>query len=78
MSFYKKIREMEAELFIQKILAERFHASYIVVGTDFQFGYKKRGDVKMLSAYADRYGYRLDVIEKRTVSRADHQQHVCA
>ena len=62
--FTKEIREMEAELFIQKILAERFHASYIVVGTDFQFGYKKRGDVKMLSAYADRYGYRLDVIEK--------------
>lgn len=62
--FTKELREMEAETFIKEVLAGRFHASYIVVGTDFRFGHDKRGDVNLLAKYADRYGYRLDVIEK--------------
>lgn len=62
--FTKELREMEAEAFIQEILIEKFHASHIVVGTDFQFGHNKQGDVRMLSACAKTYGYQLDVIEK--------------
>lgn len=62
--FTKELREMEAEDFIQKILVNQFHATHIVVGTDFRFGYKARGDVWMLAEYAAVYGYKLDVIEK--------------
>ncbi len=62
--FTRELREMEAENFIRLVLAETFHASHIVVGTDFHFGHEKHGDVKMLAEYADVYGYRLDVIEK--------------
>lgn len=62
--FTKELREMEAEEFIRQILAERFHAAYIVVGTDFHFGHEKRGDVDMLAKYAKTCGYHLDVIEK--------------
>lgn len=62
--FTRKLQEMEAEIFIQRILAGQFHAAHIVVGTDFHFGYGKRGDVSMLANYADKYGYSLDVIEK--------------
>lgn len=62
--FIREIREMAAEDFIRKILADTLHASYIVVGTDFRFGYGKRGDASMLGRYASRYGYRLDVVEK--------------
>lgn len=62
--FTKELREMEAEDFIRQVLAETFHASHIVVGTDFHFGHEKRGDVKMLAEYADTYGYNLEVIEK--------------
>lgn len=62
--FTEALREMEAEVFIEEVLVKRFHAAYIVVGTDFCFGYKKRGNVQMLEQYADRYGYHLDVIEK--------------
>lgn len=62
--FTEALREMEAEVFIEEVLVKRFHAAYIVVGTDFCFGHKKRGNVQMLEQYADRYGYHLDVIEK--------------
>lgn len=62
--FTKEIREMEAEAFIEKILVEKLHASYIVVGTDFHFGHKKRGNVEMLAQYAEKYHYQLDVLDK--------------
>lgn len=62
--FTKDLREMEAENFIREILAKRFQAAHIVVGTDFRFGHGKRGDTAMLEKYADEYGYSLDVIEK--------------
>ncbi len=62
--FTKELREMEAEDFIRQILAERFRAAYVVVGTDFRFGHEKRGDADMLARYADTYGYHLDVVEK--------------
>ena len=53
--FTKSLREMEAEEFIDRIL---------VVGTDFSFGYGKRGNAALLQKMADQYGYTVDVIEK--------------
>lgn len=63
-AFTKELREIEAEDFIRDIIAGVFHAEYVVVGTDFQFGYGKRGDIHMLKAYEKQYGYELVVIEK--------------
>ena len=62
--FTRDIREMEPEVFIEKILTEKLHAAYVVVGTDFHFGYKKRGDVKMLAQFASKYNYQLNVLDK--------------
>ncbi len=63
--FTEEVAHMEAEDFIKKILVDQFHAKYIVVGTDFGFGYQRRGNVKMLEEYADRYDYILEVVEKK-------------
>ena len=62
--FTRELREMEAEDFIDRILCGTLHASHIVVGTDFCFGYQKRGNATMLSDFAESRGYTLDVIEK--------------
>ena len=62
--FTREFSQVSAENFIKNVLAETFHASYVVVGTDFSFGYKKRGDIHMLKKYEDVYGYKLIVIEK--------------
>ena len=62
--FTESFRQVSAEDFIEKIIYQLFHAKYIVVGTDFSFGCEKRGDVKMLAEYAEKYDYELIVIEK--------------
>ena len=62
--FTESFRQVSAEDFIEKIIYQLFHAKYVVVGTDFNFGCEKRGDVKMLAEYADKYDYQLIVIEK--------------
>jgi riboflavin kinase/FMN adenylyltransferase len=56
---------MEAEDFIKDVLVNRFRVKYIVVGTDFRFGHEKRGDYHMLQSYAGKYGYEVEVIEKK-------------
>lgn len=63
--FDEKISSMEAETFIENIIVGIFHAKYIVVGTDFHFGYQKRGDYHMLQKYSEMYGYQVEVFEKK-------------
>lgn len=63
--FSEQISHMEAEAFIENVLIKRFHIRYIVVGTDFTFGYHKRGDYRMLQKYSEQYGYKVEVIEKK-------------
>lgn len=62
--FDEKISSMEAETFIEEVLVGKFHAKYIVVGTDFRFGFQKRGDYHMLQMYSEKYGYKVEVFEK--------------
>lgn len=62
--FTREFSRISAEDFIRDIIKGVFHARYVVVGTDFQFGYEKRGDIRMLRQYAKMYGYQLIVIEK--------------
>ena len=62
--FTDSISSMEAETFIKQVLIDILHAEYIVVGSDFRFGHNKRGDVDMLSRFADIYDYKLFVVEK--------------
>lgn len=62
--FDEKISHISAEDFIEKILVGIFHAKYIVVGSDFHFGYHKQGDVRLLAEKATQYGYELLVVKK--------------
>ena len=62
--FDETISKVEAERFIEDIIVGIFHAKYIVVGTDFRFGYQKRGDYHMLQKYSEQYGYQVEVFEK--------------
>lgn len=62
--FTPELRRMEAEDFIREILYKKLHAAHVVVGTDFTFGYQKKGNAEFLRRYAEKYGYTVDVIEK--------------
>lgn len=63
--FDETISSMEAETFIEKVLVERFHVKYVVVGTDFRFGHEKRGDHQMLREYGKKFGFEVEVFEKK-------------
>ncbi len=63
--FEKEIANIEAERFVKEILVGVFHVKYIVVGPDFRFGHNRQGDIYMLQMFGQRYGYQLEVIEKK-------------
>jgi riboflavin kinase/FMN adenylyltransferase len=67
--FTEKTRSMEPEDFIKDILVGQLDVKVIVVGKDFHFGYKAKGDVSLLKQYEEVYGYQVIAIEKRTWKR---------
>lgn len=62
--FTKKFASMKAEAFIKDVLVDRLHPQYVIVGNDFRFGKNRQGDVAMLQAYGDRYGFEALALEK--------------
>ena len=62
--FDEKISSLSPEDFIKIILAERLGVSYVVVGEDFCFGHKRRGNVKTLKDYSREYNFEVIVFEK--------------
>lgn len=69
--FTEEICHTQAEAFIEEVIAGTFHARYVVVGTDFRFGYEHRGDVRMLAEFAKRLGYELFVEEKENYGQRE-------
>ncbi|NLL73140.1 MAG: bifunctional riboflavin kinase/FAD synthetase [Clostridiales bacterium] len=56
---------LEPEDFIKNILIEKLDAKVIVVGNDFRFGHKRRGDVELLKSMESVYGYKVISFEKK-------------
>jgi riboflavin kinase/FMN adenylyltransferase len=55
--------QIEATKFIE-ILCKNLNMKYLVVGTDFTFGYKKSGNVELLKKISNDYGFELKIIDK--------------
>jgi riboflavin kinase/FMN adenylyltransferase len=62
--FTEETASMEPEDFIKKVLIDKVDAKMIVVGTDFRFGHKRRGDVSLLQKMSEQWGYELIVFDK--------------
>lgn len=60
------LREMSAEQFVAEILCGKLQAKVIVAGEDFRFGKDRKGDVSLLQALEERYGYRTVCVPKVT------------
>lgn len=69
--FIPEIIHMEPEQFVKKILCEDIHAAYLAVGTDFHFGYQRKGDPDMLLKLAPLCGYKIDVVDKEQYGGRD-------
>ncbi|MBI5451185.1 MAG: bifunctional riboflavin kinase/FAD synthetase [Gammaproteobacteria bacterium] len=57
--FDAALASMEAERFIDEILVGRLGVRYLVVGDDFRFGSRRRGDFAMLQAAGRRHGFQV-------------------
>ena len=62
----ESMREMTAEQFVAEILCKKLQAKVIVAGEDFRFGKGREGDVALLRALEETYGYRTVCVPKVT------------
>lgn len=62
--FDKSIMMLSAEDFV-KMIVEKLSVKVMVVGTDYHFGYQRRGDYKLLENLSSKYGYKLIVVKKK-------------
>ncbi len=60
----KETAHTDPELFIREFLHDKMNASYIAAGDDLSYGYKGRGDFRLLNSLADELGYRTHAIKK--------------
>ncbi|HXC18604.1 MAG TPA: riboflavin biosynthesis protein RibF [Acidimicrobiales bacterium] len=56
-TFDAALASESASNFVGRVLAGELHAWEIVVGEDFRFGHDRKGDVALLSAEGQRYGF---------------------
>lgn len=62
--FLPQISRMEPEEFVREVLVKRLRARYIAVGSDFRFGYQRKGDCALLKKLQPELGYELEIVEK--------------
>ena len=62
--FVPEISHLSPEDFIRDILVNRLHVHFAAVGTDFRFGYQRRGDAQFLKEYAGNFGIDVEIMEK--------------
>lgn len=64
--FTEEFAHMSAEKFVEEILVKQLKVGYITVGYDCTFGYKAKGNYKLLEELSHQYGYEVEVVEKVT------------
>lgn len=62
--FDKETMEMDAKVFVKRVLSEQLNVKVLIVGEDFRFGYMRRGDTDLLKELSEEYGYELIVVKK--------------
>lgn len=63
-NFSPEFASMRPYDFIEQVLYKKLGAKYVVVGTDFCFGYKRIGNVDTLLDYENEFGYKVIAIDK--------------
>ncbi len=53
----------EPEDFVKEVLIGTLNMKHLTVGHDYRFGRKASGDVNILMALADKYGYTYEIVE---------------
>jgi riboflavin kinase/FMN adenylyltransferase len=60
--FTRSFAALEPEAFVERVLAKRLKARWLLIGEDFRFGAKRSGDLALLKSLAGRHGYEVEVM----------------
>ena len=60
MPFTPELMKLTPERYVHEILVERLHVAEVVVGDNFTFGKKALGNVDLLRAVGERFGFAVD------------------
>jgi riboflavin kinase / FMN adenylyltransferase len=55
--FTLEFSRLDPDEFVRAVLVDRLHAARVVVGEDFRFGHKARGDVALLAELGEKYDF---------------------
>ena len=61
--FDKDFSVLTTDQFIENILIDRFAAEHVVVGENFNFGFKAQGTPKYLSEVGPKYGFGVSIVK---------------
>ena len=62
-NFNKDFSTLSPDKFIEDVLVGRFSAEHVVVGENFNFGYKAQGTPKYLSEVGPKYGFAVSIVK---------------
>jgi riboflavin kinase/FMN adenylyltransferase len=62
LSFTPELAHFSPGEFVRQILLGNLHATRVVVGPNFRFGYRQAGDVQVLAALGKQAGFAVDVL----------------
>jgi riboflavin kinase/FMN adenylyltransferase len=62
-NFNKEFSQLSPDQFIEDILVGRFTAEHVVIGENFNFGYKAQGTPKYLSEVGPKYGFGVSIVK---------------
>lgn len=57
MPFTLELSRMGPDEFVQSVLVDRLHAAHVIVGENFRFGHKAKGDVALLQDLGEKYDF---------------------
>jgi riboflavin kinase/FMN adenylyltransferase len=62
-TFNKEFSQLSPDQFIEDILIGRFSAEHVVIGENFNFGYKAQGTPKYLTEVGPKYGFGVSIVK---------------
>ncbi len=62
-NFNKDFSTLSPDQFIEDVLVGRFSAEHVVVGENFNFGYKAQGTPKYLAEVGPKYGFAVSIVK---------------
>jgi riboflavin kinase/FMN adenylyltransferase len=57
--FDERIRQMEPDEFILRVMVHGLGARFLIAGDDLRFGHNREGGLEMLTSFGERYGFEV-------------------